>query len=142
MDLSLLETMRYKIMTGKDFSEIFHYFFDHFGENVAFIDASVPTPPEDNEMLLQLLAHIAKAVFKTNTARLDRLSLLKIAEYDFVHGGFVINGRMGTALYCEDAQKGLLALAPAKPGGETQFIRFSAEMLPRNLTKESAKFNQ
>ena len=30
MDLSLLETMRYKIMTGKDFSEIFNYFFDPF----------------------------------------------------------------------------------------------------------------
>ena len=142
MDLSLLETMRYKIMTGKDFSEIFNYFFDHFGENRAFIDACVPSPPEDNEMLVQLLGHIGGAIFKTNKVRMDIMGLLKIAEYDFIHGGVVMNGCMGTVLYCEDAQKGIIALSPAKPGGNTQFVRFSAEMLPPNFMKEAAKFNQ
>ncbi len=141
MDLSLLETMRHQIMTGKDFSKIFNYFFDHFGENRAFMDASVPSAPQDNEMLTQLLEHIGRAVFKTNKVRVDVMGLLKIAEYDFVHGGVIINGHMGTVLYCEDAQKGILGLASPKDGN-TQFVRFSAEMLSPNLTNEAAKFNQ
>ena len=142
MDLSLLETMRYKIMTGTDFSEIFNYFFDHFGENIAFIDASLPTPPQDNPMLTQLLGRIGGALFKTNKVRLDDLHLLKIAEYNFIHGGFIMNGCMGTVLYCEDAQKGILAIHRPKEKMPSQFARFTAEMLPSNLAKEAEKFNQ
>ena len=56
-------------------------------------------------MLVQLLGHIGGALFKTNKVKLDNLHLLKVAGYDFIHGGFIMNGCMGTVLYCEDAPK-------------------------------------
>ena len=142
MDLSLLETLRYKIATGPVFADIFEYFYDHFGEDPAFFEASEPMEPLEQELLLKLLGHIGGAVFKTDKVKLDNLRLLRVAEYDFIHGGFTMNGAMANVIYCSDLQKGIVVIHRPRQNPTTQFARFSAEMLPPNLTKEAEKFNQ
>lgn len=142
MDLSLLETMRVKIMTDKDFSKIFAYFYDHFGEDPAFFEASEPMEAKPNDLLVQLLGQIGGAILKTEKIALTNLRLLRVAEYQFIHGGFGLNDALGTVLYCEDLQKGIVALHRPRKNQPVHFARFSAEMLAPNLTREAGKFNQ
>ena len=121
MDLSLLETMRYKIMTGKDFSEIFNYFFDNFGENRAFMDACVPSPPEDNAILTQLLEHIGGAIFKTNKARVDIMGLLKIGRVRFRSRGRNYQWRHGDSSVLRGRAKGHPRAGLAKNGTDAVY---------------------
>lgn len=137
MDLSLLETLRHKIATAKDFSDVFTYFYDHFGEDPDFFDVGEPV---ENELLLKLLGQVGGAIFKTDKVRLDNLRLIRIAEYHFVHGGMTMNGAMATVIYCDDLQQGIIAVHNPKAGPATQLVRFSAEMLPPHLAAEATKF--
>lgn len=126
MDLSLLETLRYKIATGKVFADTFEFFFDHFGEDADFVALGEPA---NDDMLLKLLGHVGSAIFKTDKVRLDNLRLIRIAEYDFIHGGMTINGAMANVIYCNDLQQGILVVFRPQSNPPTQFVRFSAEML-------------
>lgn len=142
MDLTLLETLRLKIATGTNFMEVFEYFFDHFGEDPAFLGAGELVEPKETNLLTQLLAHIGSAIFKTDKIVMKDTRLIRVPEYQFIHGGFIMNGCMANVIYCEDLQKGILVVHRPKINPPTHFARFSAEMLPSNLTKEAAKFNQ
>ena len=137
MDITLLETLRFKISTAKDFSEVFEYFFDHFGEDPKFFDAGEPA---ENDLLLQLLGQIGGQIFKTDRVKLDNLRLIRVKEYNFIHGGMTINGAMANVIYCEDLQQGLLCLFRPTVKPPTQFVRFSAEMLAPHLAQEASKF--
>ncbi len=137
MDITLLETLRYKIATAKVFADVFEYFFDNFGEDPDFF--ALGEPAED-DLLLKLLGHIGGEIFKTDKVRLDGLRLIRIAEYNFIHGGMTMNGAMGNVIYCEDLQKGLLVVHRPGKNPPTQFVRFSAEMLPPHVAAEASKF--
>ena len=137
MDLSLLETLRYKIATGKDFADVFTYFFDHFGEVPAFFDVGAPT---QDELLMTLLSHVGGALFKTKRVSLSNMRLIGIKEHDFIHGALTINGAMASVIYCTDLQQGILSVYRPAKNPHTDFIRFSAEMLPPNFSAEVSKF--
>jgi len=137
MDLSLLETLRDKIVNGKDFADIFEYFYDHFGENTEFLDEGEPA---NDQLLVGLLGKIGGAIFKTDRVRLDNLFLIRIPEYHFIHGGFTMNGAISSVIYCTDLQKGIVVVHRPKSNPPTHFARFSAEMLAPNLTAQASKF--
>ncbi len=137
MDLSLLETLRYKIAAGKVFADTFEYFYDHFGENPEFFDAGEPA---EDELLVKMLGHIGGAIFQTDKIKLDRLALVKIEEYDFIHGGMTMNGAMANVIYCTDLQKGIVVVHRPGKNPPTQFARFSAELLAPHLAKEVSNF--
>ena len=137
MDLSLLETLRYKIATAKVFADVFEYFFDHFGEDMEFLDLGESA---DDDLLLNLLGQVGGVIFKTDKVRLDGLRLVRIADYHFIHGGMTMNGAIANVIYCDDIQQGILAVHRPRVSPPTQFVRFSAEMLAPNLTAEASKF--
>ena len=137
MDLSLMETLRFKIATVKTLADAFEYFFDHFGENSDFFD--VGTHAED-DLLISLLSHIGGTLFKTRKITLGNMRLIEIKEHDFIHGALTINGAMSSVIYCTDLRQGILSVYMPHDGPRTQFVRFSAEMLPPNFVAETTKF--
>ena len=138
MDLSLLDTLRYKIDTVKNLSEAFEYFFDHFAEHREFLTCGQLA---EDPMLTQLLTHIGGTVLKTTRVKLEGLRTVRIEEYNFIHGGLTINGAIATVIYFDDIRKGILAMQQ-RGRQATDFVRFTAEMLPRDLVKKSAHFDQ
>ena len=137
MDLSLLKTLRDKIATSKVFADVFEYFYDHFGETPEFFDAGEPV---EDELLQGLLGQVGGALFKTDKVRLQNMRLIRIKEYNFIHGGMTINGAMANVIYCDDLKQGIVAIHIPAKNQPTQFIRFSAEMLAPNLVAEASKF--
>lgn len=133
LDMGLLENLRFKIGTAKDFYEVFNYFFDNFGENSDFMDQGEPA---DDKLLLALLKAIGQAVLQTQTVKLDKVMLMRVPEYNFIHGGLMINNALANVIYCDDLQTGIAAFCLPSAGGKTQLTRFSAEMLPPNMVDE------
>ena len=137
MNLSLLDTLRYKISVGKVFSETFEYFFENFGEDEEFMELGEPA---EDETLVQLLGHIGGMMFQTDKVRLDHLLLISIPGHNFIHGGMMLNGAMANVIYCADLQQGILAVHRPKLTPSMQFARFSAEMLTPTMRGDKPEF--
>jgi hypothetical protein len=137
LDLSLLATLRYKIATATKFADVFNYFFDHFGENPEFFEVGELT---EDPVLIKLISIVSGELFKTKRIVLTNMRLIEIKSEDFIHGPLIINGSMATVIYCTALQKGILCVKRPNSGGNTDFVRFSAEMLPPNFSAETSSF--
>lgn len=121
MDLTLLNTLKEKVITEKNLQTPWTYFFDHFGENDKFLDLGFKT---ENELLETVIKSIGKQLFKENVG-LSHLMLTEIPEYYFIHGACLIEGRLANVLLFTDIDKGLLSVAKSPAPGEIICIRFS-----------------
>jgi hypothetical protein len=139
VDLTLLDTLRFKIATDKVLADTFEYFFDNFGEVPEFFKCGAPVI--DN-FLVQLLAQIGGEIFKTGKVTVRDSRLFRIQEYSFIHGGLTMNGAIGNVIYFDDIQQGILAVHRPSARGSTDFVRFSAHVAPTNGTTEASKFRQ
>jgi hypothetical protein len=137
VDLTLLDTLRFKIATDKVLADTFEYFFDNFGEVPEFF--KVGAPVIDN-FLVQLLTQIGGELFKTRKITVRDSRMFRIEEYNFIHGGLTMNGAVANVIYFDDIQQGILAVHRPSAQGATDFVRFSAHAAPTNGAAEASKF--
>jgi hypothetical protein len=129
MDLSLLQTLKEKMAAAKEFSDVWNYFFDHFGCNPAFIQLGERV---EHPFLQQVFIQVCAKLFPSHVL-MTRMLFTRLAEQQFIHGGLTINGRLASVLYFEDVQMGMMVVAPPHPGANTDYVRFSGRpVLPRN----------
>src|SRR5689334_3081874 len=98
MDLSQLATLKTKLLTAKNFGEVTGYFLDHFGEDPAFMELGEPIR---DEFIEQVLAQVAGQIFQRMVV-IRNIRLVRLPEHEFIHGGFMVEGKVGTLLYFED----------------------------------------
>jgi hypothetical protein len=121
-----MATLKRKVVEEPDLKNVFDYFFDHFGEDMAFIKSGKPIR---HELLLQLLPMLVRQVM-TQPATVMDIMLVHVPEHQFIHGGFTLReGILGNLIYFEDIQTGVIALSRIPPTGFVQFMRFNATML-------------
>lgn len=120
--LKRLKVLKMKMVTAKDFYQVFNYFFDHFGENPAFLELGEPT---QHDMLEAILTHTVKEMLKIGTLVIHGLFLIHLSSHQFIHGGGQINDHLVNLFYFEDIDVGMIALAKMPSTGETQIARFS-----------------
>jgi hypothetical protein len=125
MDLTLLATLKERLTTATQFSDVLDYFLTHFGENPEFIKLGERTRDSFLEAVLeqvgaQLLGHPVKP---------RNLLLTRLPEHMFVHGTATLEGNLTTALYFEDIHTGLLAVLWSASPSETKLVRFSGRPL-------------
>jgi hypothetical protein len=130
MDLSLLETLKHKLTTAKEFSPVFAYFLDHFGEEPAFIALGERT---DSPFLEAMLAQIGEQMFGRKTHVRDVL-LTRLSEQQFIHGTCTLNGKLTSVLYFEDIRTGLLAVIMSITPSDTKLVRFTGRPMPGTPT--------
>src|SRR5262245_19566334 len=102
MDLALLTTLKDKLVQAKNFTEVWQYFFDQFGEDPAFIALGERT---EHPFLEAILVQIGKEMFGHEVDLADVL-LTRLPEQEFVHGGLTLDGRLANVIYFEDIQVG------------------------------------
>lgn len=127
MDLKKLSTLKDKMVNAEDFSEPWNYFFDHFGESPAFMGLGKTTRPGLLEPIVQ---EVGAQLFGKDVS-VSPLMLMKIPEYDFVHGSCFINGQLAAIIYFKDIDMGLLSVITptASHSLETSLIRISSYMV-------------
>jgi hypothetical protein len=124
--LTLLPTLKMKLITAKDFGEVFDFFFDYFGENEHFMKLG---HAGRHELLEQVLVHSAKQVLRSNVIVMKNAFVILLPEQQFVHGAGQFNDYLANFFYFEDIDAGMLALAHMPFTDETQLIRFSCQQL-------------
>jgi hypothetical protein len=128
MDLSPLATLKERLVTAEKFSDVMDYFFDHFGENPAFIALGERI---EEPFLESVLLQIGGQIFPGKVT-VGHLILTRLPEHQFIHGGFTVNGHLANLLYFEDIQVGLMAVVMPPPSMETKLVRFTGRRLPRS----------
>jgi hypothetical protein len=128
MDLTLLATLKDKLIHARNFTKVWEYFMDHFGEDPDFIALGDAT---HDPFLEAVLSHVAKGLFGRQVSSADFL-LTRLPEHQFLHGGGTLNGRLANVLYFEDIRMGLLAVVTSVQPSETKMVRFSGRPMPAN----------
>jgi len=127
MDLAQLQQLKQQLLHEEQLSRIWLYFMDHFAEKVEFIAIG----EEARDPLVEaVIAQIGQQLFGDDGA-VSHLLLSRVAEQDFIHGGFALGGRVGGVIYFEDLHMGLLMVTDHPPSIEVKYARFSGRPLPR-----------
>ncbi|OQY56108.1 MAG: hypothetical protein DRR08_13885 [Candidatus Parabeggiatoa sp. nov. 2] len=121
MDLKKLSVLKEKLMTAEDFKEPWDYFFDHFGENPAFLKLGKKAK---NSMLKAVITSIGQKVFQREDITVNHLLLTEINAHKFLHGAGFIQGRVVTLFFFKDIDMGLFAMAMG--GAEISLARFTS----------------
>jgi hypothetical protein len=126
MDLSLLATMKEQMAQAKQFSDVWTFFLDHFGEKKEFL--ALGEPAGEQPFLMAVLTQVGKELFGKDV-EVTNLVLVRLPEYHFVHGGGVLHNKLCNVLYFEDIGQGILAIPWNFQPGETKFVRFRGQPL-------------
>jgi hypothetical protein len=128
MDLSKLDELKSQLAGATDFSKVWDFFFDHYGNNGAFLEVGQAT---ENPLIQAAVEGIVEQVFQSKHAFFDFL-VVEVAEKQFFHGCSLLdNGAMVSYLFFADINMGMAAVVKSLFGGETTFARFSvAPMKP------------
>jgi hypothetical protein len=130
MDLSLLATLKQKLVEATRFADVFNYFFDHFGEKPEFMKLGEP----GSDLLLEAaLEQIAEQLFERKVP-VTNVMLVRLAEQQFLHGTAMLGDRLATVIYFQEIEMGMLAVLWSHATSETKFIRFRGVAVPTRRT--------
>ena len=124
MNLNLLEELKQKLSQAKNLSSVWSFYLDNFADYQEFTDLGEPT---ENPLVEAAVTQICQQMYGREIAVRDLL-LIRLADYQFVHGPFLVGGRMGAFIYFEDKQMGLVAVAEVSPSQEVKYSRFSCQI--------------
>jgi hypothetical protein len=125
MNLELLEQLKQKLSHEKELSSVWLFYMDNFADHREFIEVGEPT---HNPLVEAAVTMVCQQMFGKDVAFSDLL-LIRIADYQFIHGPFAIAGRMGGLIYFEDKRMGLIAVAEFPPSEEVKYARFSGQIM-------------
>jgi hypothetical protein len=126
LDLDRLHVLRTKLMQEEDLAEVVKYFFDHFGDDPAFMDLGKPSR---NELLDGIIRDVGPRMLGLpGHAKLDRFTAAHLREHGFYHGACTLGGSLVTFFYFDDIQTGAMA-AMTSLTGPIQYARFSAQIV-------------
>jgi hypothetical protein len=113
-------------MHAKEFSEVWTYFLDHFGEDPDFMSLGEPARHSFLEMIL---GQVGRQLHGKPVPLVDLL-LKRLPEQGFLHGACTLGGQLASLLYFEDIHMGLMAVVWSISPPETKFARFTARPMP------------
>lgn len=127
MDLSKLAVLKEKLVEATQFSDVWKYFLDHFGENPEFI--SLGERVEEHPRLEVAINQIGLRVFK-KPLRVRDLLLTRITGHGFIHGGGLVGASLANVLYFEEIGSGMMAIVQSLASTEMRYARFSTVPMP------------
>ncbi len=120
-----IDTLKTMLVTEDKFDRTLGYFFDNLGYDRAFLDAGKPTT---NQTLQDILKSLVTQACGEGSA-ITQLKIFKAGKSKFIHGMCFINGGIGTVLFFEDLNVGLLAVSSPVSMSDISYIRFSGTII-------------
>lgn len=120
-NLHLLTTLKEKLINATDFSEVMHYFFDHFAENEEFLKLGRP----QHSNLVETIALETASAALGERATLRNLQLVRLPKEKFYHGACFANGRIANLFFFEDIMTGMMAISMSAATSEIRFARMT-----------------
>ncbi len=126
VDLQKLAELKRLLVEATDFSSVFGFFMDHFGEQPELMTLG---GQHRDPVFVQLLEQLGSRVIGKKS-QIQQPLLLRWPEQKLIHGAFLIGDHVGSVFYFEDLEKGLAAFGSMNSQGPSQFARFSLVSLP------------
>ena len=130
MDLTHFDKLKTLLTTAKDFGKVWHYFFDHLGEDPDFLDLGYPT---NDRFLSAFLQEAGNQVFQKKVIIKD-LKLILIPDQHFIHGAGWMENCLAGIIYFADIYTGIASISSpfgksvgGRPLGESLFIRITGQ---------------
>lgn len=133
-NLHLLETLKDKLVNSDDYSDVMTYFFDHFGENTAFMQLG----RNQHSSLVETIAKEAASSALGEPATLRGMRLIHLPKQKFYHGPCFVNGHMATLFFFDEIRTGMLAISMSAQTGEMRYVRMTAVAIQKH---KKAKWN-
>lgn len=125
MKIERLQELKQKLVSEADLSEIWLFYMDNFADHQEFTDLGEPVHHEYISNVIHKTCHLGFGKVKA----IDGLLLIHIPQYQFIHGPFQYNRRIGGVIYFEDIKIGLIAVsADFPPTDSVKYSRFSEVM--------------
>jgi hypothetical protein len=122
-----------KMLEENDFSAIYEYFMDHFGDFPAFIDMGerVLVP-----QLLEIFGQIGQAILKKEKIALMQPNVIKVQKWKMLHGSMFMEDRLLCFFYLKSINRGMVSVC--KMGTSlVHYARITPQMIdgamPENL---------
>jgi hypothetical protein len=127
MDLTQLQELKDKLLHDAELAPVWDFFFDKLAEDPAFMELGERT---NHPFLEAVVSQVGEQMYPRD-ATLRGLILTRLAEQQFVHGGFNMGGRWGGVIFFEDTGVGMVAVPELPPSAEVKFARFTAQAIRR-----------
>ena len=122
MKIERLQELKQKLTNEADLSQIWLFYMDHFADHPEFTELGEPA---HNEYLDAILHKNIEQIFG-RVITISNFFPIYIAKYQFFHGPFQVQGRIGGVIYFQDIKIGLLAVsAEFPPTDAVKYSRFS-----------------
>jgi hypothetical protein len=122
MNIERLQELKQKMINDKDLSQIWLFYMDHFADHREFTELGKPA---HNDYLDVVLHKTCQQMFG-KAIMIDNFFLIYLAEHQFFHGPFQVEGRIGGVIFFEDIKVGLLAVSSEFPPTDAvTYSRFS-----------------
>jgi hypothetical protein len=125
MDLQKLEDLKAMVQIDEDFSAIWKYFFDHFGEKPEFAAGGRPAGEAIQSYLEPILEDICKRIVNRDVM-IAEFMLSEVPGHGFYHGPCLTDAGIAVILYFEDVKMGMMSLTPGLGSGLVHYARFTA----------------
>ncbi len=107
MNLELLETLKKKMTESENLEETLMYFYDNFVGQGELPKRSVMI---DESFIKDMLPQTVEGMLHKEV-RIKGLRLMGVPKYHFIHGTFWAGEFVGTLLYFEDVEVGVISLS-------------------------------
>jgi hypothetical protein len=122
VDLTKLKTLKEKVLLEEEFSGVWGYFFDNFGDVPKFMDLGKKVK---NIKIKTIVEKVSQEILAQADARVTNFMIIELAKYGFIHGAFTIGNRLGNLIYYKEIDTGMVVIAPRQGSDVTLFGRFS-----------------
>jgi hypothetical protein len=128
MDIERLQELKQKLINEKNLSQIWLFYMDHFADHQEFTELGKP----DHNDYLDIVLHKTCQQMFGRVITITNFFLIHIAEHQFFHGPFLVEGRIGGVIFFEDIKIGLLAVSVDFP--LTDAVNYSRFSEPTRLS--------
>ncbi len=124
--LNNLKELQLRLDREKDLGKLWEFYLDRFADHPEFVEFGGPV---DHPFLKEIIPIISQKLFNKNP---HDIFLVKIPEYDFIHGSFWVENNIGGVIYFEKRLKGMAAISSTDPSGNMHYSRFTGHPVENN----------
>ncbi len=125
-NLRRLKDLEMRLNREKDLGKLWEYYMDRFADHPEFIEFGEPV---EHPFLQQVIPMLSQEIVKKDPRN---IFLIKIPDYEFIHGSFWVESRIGGLIYFEKKLKGMVAISGLNMSGHMKYSRFTGHPIDNN----------
>ena len=121
LNLNRLDQLKLMLSHEPKLDLVWSFYMDYFADHAEFTDLGEATR---HPLVEKVVAMISQELFSQAP---HHLRLIILPEYQFIHGSFLVEARMGGVIYFEESLMGMVALSESPTSNLVKYSRFKGQ---------------